>query len=132
MHRTTNAARLFADRTQAERASLLVAYEACLACELACVLAAESAARMDGRNAPRGMFATATICGDTAAVLARMSAPDGRRVIDELVACRAACAVARLECLARPDDPLALRCAIECERCERACHAVLAPYALAA
>jgi len=113
-----------------ERARLIAVYEACVACELASIVAAEHLAQ---RGVSSGdLLACASICGDTAARLAALQVPDAEQVRDALDECFAACARARVACEAAHGDALAHRCMIECARCEARCADITGAAELAA
>lgn len=122
----------FIDQSEDDRERLVAAYQACCATELACTVTADGLARLRGSGPPRDLLLCAVLCGDTATALAQLEVPDVNRVVCELVALRAACAIARLECERYPDDAMAARCSAECERCETTCGRALATLAIAA
>ncbi len=101
-----------------ERAQLIAVFDACIACEMASMLAGDALSRRG--TSPAGLVACAEVFGEAAAQLSRLTVPDAASVIDELNACRAACALAREAC-ASSEDPVAERCRIECQRCAEAC-----------
>jgi hypothetical protein len=113
-----------------ERLRLLAIYEACVACELASIVAAEHLAQL-GVSCSH-LLACASICGETAARLAALQVPDAAEVRDVLLDCASACARARATCEAVHDDALAHRCMTECARCEARCADVTGRAELAA
>ena len=102
-----------------------------MACELATTLAADTLARRSSKMSKTGLLACASVFAETAHRLSQLDVPDPRRVEDELVACRAACVLAREAC-AVSDDVVARRCMLDCQRCEDACAVVTSSFRRAA
>lgn len=118
------------ERAEVERSQLLAAYEACVACELASIVAAEHLAQRGVSSSD--LLACASICGETAARLAALQVPDPLLVREKLDACSEACARARSICERADDDALARRCMTECARCEARCDEITRGCELAA
>lgn len=109
-----------------QRARLIAVFDACTACELASTLAADT---LERRRTPHaGLIACAAVFGETAFHLSQLRVPNCAHVRDELIACRAACALAREACESCVDDAVARRCILECERCARACDQVVSSF----